>query len=1130
MNKILKTRGAGGGKGGGSSGGLSQSPDTLESQQFASVLDLVSEGEIGGLVDGLRSVYLNGTPVQNPDGSFNFPIQNDPNNPSLSFPGITLFTRNGSQTQDYIPGFPSAESEIAVGSQVLAGVPIVRTLLDQNLTAARVTISIPQLSFLDSSGNLGGTSVSLAIDVQTNGGGFIPQPLGGISWISQSIGGLSFSANQCMGIGVRVTAPVLDPSVPDFITFQVQYKTATAGAWTVLGQYQYTAGNNSSNSWDPGDPTGGPALDFYTPILPLDDYMIRVVQIASSGPSVSLNTGYSYSQIYPVTISGKSSSKYQRAYRIPLTGSPPWDIRVRRLTADSSDANLNNATYWDSYTEIVDTKLSYPNSALMALQLNSRQFSAVPIRGYDIRGIKVQIPSNYNPLTRVYTGVWDGTFVVAWTDNPAWCYYDLLTNNRYGLGDYVSANQIDKWALYSIAQYCDQMVPNGFGGKEPRFTCNLFLQTQDEAFKVLTEFTAMFRAIAYWAAGTISTSQDSPKDPVMLFTMANVTNGTFSYQGTSRSVRHTVALVTFNDPLQNYSQQVEYVPDDIGIAQRGIIPISFTAIGCTSRGQAHRAGKWLLYSERLETETVTFQAGFDGTYVFPGAIIQTVDPPRSGKRFGGRVVAATVNDVTIDAPVLIEANKTYSIYCQLPDGTIAAANVTNAPGSVSDLTIAPAFAQVPQAQSIWLLSASDLIPETWRVLTVKEVEKGKLEITALTYNPDKFQAIEEDIILQRPPTNSISLTPTPVTNLTAKESLYLVAPGVVGVEALLSWTSNQIRFNVSYKVQNGNWVALQTSSTSIDITNLQPGIYTFSVQAVNALGITSTPTSITQEILGKTAPPSDITGFYITKVGGVAHAVWDLVPDLDVQVGGQIIIRHSSLSVGATWNDGITFATFAGLATSGLLPLTTGTYMAKAVTSSNIFSTNAISFVVTEGLVTGFNTVGTQTEDPNFTGAKTDLIASGGFLQLDSGILIDSIATNIDTWGSLDSFGGIQLAGSYAFSNYLDLGTVATRRFESHITATAFSISDYMDDRSNPIDTWEAIDGGIINGTDVKLFAALTNDDPAGAPTWGAWTPFHVSDFTCRAAKFRLDFESDNPTHNIQVSVLDVVAKIPVSP
>jgi predicted phage tail protein len=992
-------RGAGGGGKSGDGEGRTpvESADSLRSRQYARAVDALSEGEIFGLIDGLKSVYLDDTPAQNEDGTYNFS-------------GVTLISRTGTQSQSYIPGFPAVEAETAVSTKITAAASVTRSISNANANALRITVSVPQLSLQNTeNGDLGGSSVAIAIDVQTSGGGYV--------------------------------------------------------------------------------------------------------------------------QVLADTISGKTTSRYQRAYRIELSGTGPWDVRLRRLTADSTSTTLQNATYWDSYTEIIDAKLTYPNTALIALAIDAERFKAIPRRGYEAKGLLVRIPSNYNPATRVYTGVWDGTFSIAWTDNPAWCFYDLLITERYGLGAFINAAQVDKWALYEIAKHCDELVDDGFGGQEPRFTCSLYLQTREEAYKVITTFASIFCGIAYWAGGSIMAAQDSPSDPISLFTEANTVrseNGIhFNYAGSSIKARHTVALVSWNDPEDRYRKKIEYVEDREGIARYGAIQTEIVAIGCTSRGQAHRYGRRILYTERMETETNTFRTGLDGLSVAPGEVIQTSDPVRAGVRMGGRIVSATASAITLDAAVAIEAGKTYTLWAVLPDGTVESRAVTTGTSNTDSLTVSPDFTTAPQAWSMWVLAASDLAPETWRVISIAEVDNSQAEITALKYTASKYAEIENDIILEALPTSRISATQASVSDVTVVESLYEAAIGVVGVKAQLSWNGSASRYRVSYRLENENWISIETVLTSIELLALTNGIYEFSIIGVNTSGILSRPTLLTKEIIGKVAPPADITGFSVIKASGLALASWLRHPDLDVKIGGRIVVRHSPATTGATWNESYIVEEFNGDAINGPLPLITGTYLAKALDSSGNWSVNAVSFVATEGMITGFTTVGTSTQAPTFSGTKTSTAVVSSALQLDGATPVDSNLTLIDTWSALDTLGGAALAGSYAFAAYMDLTTVATRRFEADITARSFDTGDVFDSRLALIDDWDAVDGTVINDCDVTLYAATTNDDPAGSPTWSDWTPFFVSDFTSRAMKFKLDLVSGQNTHNISISQLTVHAKIP---
>lgn len=989
-------RGAGGGGGGksGKGGGAArvpvESPDSLRSRQYARVIDLVAEGEIVGLVDGLASVYLDDTPVESAGGV-------------LNFSGVTLVERVGTQAQSYIPGFPSVESERAVSAEVTVAASVVRSISNTNVNAVRVTVGIPALTYQNpSTGDLGGTSVAIVIDVQNNGGGYVTY-------------------------------------VNDIIT-------------------------------------------------------------------------------------GKTTSRYQRAYRIDLPGGGPWDIRLRRGTPDSTQSNLRNQTYWESYTEIIDSKLRYPNSALVAVAVDAEQFDSIPSRGYDIKGLLIQVPSNYNPVTRAYTGAWDGTFQVAWSDNPAWCWYDLVTNERYGLGEFISADQVDKWALYTIAQYCDTRVDDGFGGTEPRFTCNLYLQTQREAYTVINELASIFRGITYWAGGALVPVQDAPKDPVALFTPANVIDGQFNYEGTSAKARHTVALVSWNDPDDRYRQKIEYVEDAEGIARYGIVQTEVLAVGCTSRGQAHRVGRWLLYTERLEAETISFRTGLDGQILAPGDIIQTTDPTRAGQRMGGRIVSATTTAVTLDAAVTLVGGTTYTLWAVLPDGTVEQRTVITNAGSTSVLTVGTAFTAAPQAQAIWVLAAANLVPESWRVMGVREVDGTLAEIAALTYRDDKFDAIEADLVLEPLQTSSLTTIPAAVTNLGLTESLYLINPALVGARVTVGWTGSAPLYEVRWRRDEQNWQTVRVATASYDIQPAEPGYYEVVVVAINSIGRRSEQSSVTGSVSGLLGTPDALTSFTLQAAGGLAILAWALHPALDVRVGGRVRIRHSPALTGATWETSTTIGeALAGNATVAVLPLKEGTYLARAEDSSGVQS-SSVSATTKQATALAWSPLTTVQEDDDFTGAHDGTAVDAGTLILVGATEFDDIP-DLDDEPSIDYAGGVRTEGTYDFATGMDLGSVKHVRLTSLLSAAALNVIDLIDTRSADIDDWADFDGTAGSPVDAWVEVRETDDNPAGSPTWSAWNRLDAAEYEARGFDFRAQLISADASYTIQITQLRVAAE-----
>jgi Putative phage tail protein len=561
--------------------------------------------------------------------------------------------------------------------------------------------------------------------------------------------------------------------------------------------------------------------------------------------------GGGFVEVISDSFSGKTTSKYSRDYLIPVSGSGPWDIKVSRTSNDDANTFSQSQTWFDEYTAIISTKLEYRHTAVAGISIDARQFSAIPTRAYDVKGIILNVPSNYDPITRSYSGTWDGTFKLAWSDNPAWIFYDLLTNPRYGLGAYIIPYWMDKWQLYTIAQYCDALVPDGFGGTEPMFTCNLYLKDRQDAYKAIQDLASVFRAITYWAGGAISVVQDAPQDPIQIFTPANVIDGAFNYQGASSKAMHTVCLVTYADPNNWYQANVEYVQSDEDVAKYGVIQTSITAIGCTSRGQAHRLGKWLLYSEKLESETISFRAGMDAIYCYPGAIIQTSDPVRAGNRMGGRVLGVSSNllTLTIDAEHEYVSGMAPTITVMLENGVSYTGNIVSSSGNNVVLSQPLPSAITPNA--MYLISQTNLEPEIWRVISVSETGDGnQIEISAVAHNPSKYGYIENGYNLTTPSISSIYTPPTIPSNLSVFSSWYVVTGVAVGIGLTVSWSGTGNLWNIQYSINNGQTINQLVSTASFDISNVSVGDqYTFTITAISASGVRSLSESIQYTVL-----------------------------------------------------------------------------------------------------------------------------------------------------------------------------------------------------------------------------------------------------------------------------------------
>ena len=697
-------------KGGGGSSGGKEDRDSLHSTSYARIVDLLSEGEIVGPVDGLKSVYFDETPVLSSDGTANFS-------------GYDIQFRSGTQDQDPVSGFPASESTTSVGVEIKASTPWNHTFTNTELDAVRITLAV-----------------------------------GGLQKVNQKNGNIT---------GYRV------------------------------------------------------------------DYTIELS--SNGGP---------YSTVVSSAFDGKTTSTYARSHRIDLpSGGAPWTVRVRRSTADSSTNYISDTTLVQAYTEIIDAKLRYPMSALAAIKIDASQFSSIPTRAYHLKGRIIRVPSNYDADRRTYTGTWDGTFKTAYSNNPAWVFYDILTNDRYGLGDVLGAGYIDKWSLYEIGQYCDESVPTGVGSTtEPRFTCNCYLQSAADATAVLSDLATVFRGIVYWGNGSAIAVADMPRDPSYTYTAANVIDGKFQYQGSARSTRYTVCYVSYNDPDDMYNTKVEAVEDADGIARYGIVATSITAFACSSRSQAHRLGLWALLTSQRETRSVTFSVGLDGAIATPGQIIRIADPAIAGKRIGGRLHAVnSTTQVVVDKNDGIAVGDT--LICTLPSGKTESRTVSAVDGTA--ITVGTAFSAAPEPESIWAVVNSDLQTQTFRVVSVTEGDGSTFDIAAIQNEQSKYAAVDYGSALSDTIITSIPESSVPAPSDLKITSNEVVEQGISSTTVTLSWTKPEVTGGVGYyilewKRDNSDWITVpQVASCSYDITSAYSGTYQFRIRATNAVGVKS---------------------------------------------------------------------------------------------------------------------------------------------------------------------------------------------------------------------------------------------------------------------------------------------------
>ncbi|MFZ7235793.1 TipJ family phage tail tip protein [Avibacterium gallinarum] len=685
------------GKGGGGGHTPVEAPESGRSKQLVNIVEIISEGEIQGLVDGVKSVFLDKTPIQANDDSYNF------NN-------VDAQGRIGVQDQDIMEGFNTSEKEVAVNAQVRKTVAITRTITDSKVSRLRLTLGVQSLFSQNDQGDTNGARVELRVTI--------------------------------------------------------------------------------------GD------------------------------------------RVYPVVIEGKYSSQYLRQFEYGNLPPVPFQVRVERITDDSKSQRLQNNTVWSSYTEIIETQFAYPNTALVGIQFDSEYFGSIPNRNYEIYGIKLKVPSNYDPINRTYTGLWDGTFKIAWSNNPAWVLYDLMTNKRYGLGQRLGEFSVDKWTLYQVAQYCDQLVPDGFGGQEPRFTCNAWLTDQRKAYDVINDICSIFRAMPVWNGREFTVVMDRPADPVWTYTNANVVNGEFSYQYSALKARHNEIHVEYIDASDSYEKKVEVVSDDDLIRCYGLNIKKVTAFGCTSRGQAHRTGKWILETERLETKTVTFSVGAEGLMHIPGDIIRVADSDYAATNIGGRVLAIEGRKAILDREITI-SGKSYLTYINAEGKhkDIRILGVANGNQAVLE-----AMPEDLTPYTVWSLTTRQINVQLFKCLTISEEEKGKYTIVALQHEPQKEAIVDNGAVFELRETTLATSGLRKVDNLQVQangDGIELSFDAIVQNSAMVKYQIKLYRDGKFYKLYDN------LTSPKITFVDLPDGEYKAEVRAKNAQGQLSDPVTKT---------------------------------------------------------------------------------------------------------------------------------------------------------------------------------------------------------------------------------------------------------------------------------------------
>ena len=991
-----------------------RTPDTLHSRQFATIQDLISEGEIEGFATAskegltkgttaynnaaLKDVFLNKTPVLKSNASSSSPASTDFNHQD-----VTFVPRFGTSNQTFIPGIETSESPTSVGVTVTQSSPVTRQVSNTNVDAIKITLTWPQLQVVTNDGDILGTTVEYKIQIQYNSGG--------------------------------------------------------------------------------------------------------------------------YSDIITDSVSGRSADAYQRDLRVTINGAFPVDIRVVRITADAADSNTRDSFQFTSFSEIIDNKSPYLNSAYTHLRLDSQKFSSIPQRMYRIRGIKVRIPgagasSSGTPVVDNATGrivypsgyIFNGVMGAAvYTNCPAMVLLDLLTNTRYGLGSHITDSNLDLFSFVAASKYANELVDDGTGAgtTEARFSCNVNIQKESEAFDVINDLSSVMKCMPIWTAGAITITQDKPVDPSYLFNLANIASAGFNYTGSSLKQRHSVVKVSYFN-MDSHEIDYEVVEDSTAINKFGVSIKNVKAFGCTSRNQAARLGRSILFAEQRESEVVSFTTSIDsGAIVRPGSVIAINDPVRAGARRGGRVVAATTTKITIDSAsntTLPDISDNPKISVILPDGKVEERNITNYT-SQNEVNVSSAFSQTPNVNTIYLLTSTSLETQLFRVITVEEQDDVTYQISALSYVPGKYAFIEDGTAL---PTRNVSLLTQlkdPPGNLVVDETT-VVINNIARSKVIISWQPVQgvSKYLVSYKFGNGNYISAETYSPDFEILDTQKGTYEVQVSSYNALlELSANSTSKIFIAEGKTGIPDNVTNLTVEPINEqFIRLRFNQSTAVDVVHGGRVYVRHTNQT-----GNNATFETaqdiiqaVAGNSSEVICPALTGSYLLKFQDDGGRFSATAAKVELTLPNIADSALVKTDREDTDSTpynGTKSNVVYDSTLGGLK---LIDPIAN---------------ATGTYDFVDTLDLGGTFSLVLKRHFQGTGFYTGDQFDNRTDFIDTWTDFDGTEANDANAKIAVRTTTDNPSSSPSYGSFNDFANGTFRARGFQFRITLETADTAQNMNL-------------
>ena len=888
--------------------------------------------------------------------------------------------------------------------------------------------------------------------------------------------------------------------------------------------------------------------------------------------------GTSYARKYDRTITGIALNGYQfQTPKINLTGTGPWNIKVRKLNlkeghfevkyTNLTDIPQNtplqngrgNQLIWEALTEIQTVRTAYPYSALTGVSLSTRQFDSLPTRAYKVRGKIVQTPSNSvvrSDGSLGFNGAFDGSLTERWTTCPVCCWYDMLTNPRYGAGDFVQASNVSWVDLYPLAQYANQLVTNPDGTTEPRFACNTVIGSQAEAFNVLQDLASVFRGMLYWQSNTIQATADhgnldgSDIAPVHLYSNSNVIDGAFNYSGTSLKTRSTSIRVRYNDPNNFYKSNFVVVEDASLISKYGYQVKEIIGFGVSSKYQAQRLGRWMLASEELDGEVVTFATGLQGAVVLPGQIFAVSDEMRQGARLAGRVSSATTTAVTVDQDITLPTGGNAQLTCTLTDGTVESRSISSVAGAV--ITTA-AFSTAPAAQSVWSISTSNVLEQKFRCLSATDNGDGQYTITGVEHNDSIYATADTGTPLEFDDVTLFNDRPAKPINLTV-DGREITSGNMITIRMIASWSRGAdnvaFGFEVRYKVGDGNYRLFQTNDTVFEIDGLEQGrTLTFEVRSVGPepLSKKSAWVSTTAVVPSPDIDPDDPDGVIRPPIpanvtiqaidSDQAILRWE-IPPTALNISGFIaIIRHASETDGtAEWPNTTLLREVSAQTNFAMLPLIEGEYFIKFQDEFGQRSFEAASAVISLPPPVPRLNAFVRREDqdvPPFQGVKLDVIYNEDFdgLVLDGDATFDDIA-DLDALGTLDFIGTRLTSGRYYFRDIVDLGAVYSVLFTRKLTSRGLYPADTIDDRTALLDTWSDFDGELADDTTAELYfrtsdQATTDEEllledgsfflledgtdkiqMESNLDFGAWTPMESGRYTGRQFQFMVELRT----------------------